>query len=1019
MRHAALLCLLLFCDNIYAQVTCEFHDTPLLDALRTIDETSADYQVDILTNGLDTLRTSAQIKNLDVPAAVKRACKGLPVKVKTNGSIVCVQFYNPEKENKSVVLQGNVQDGFLERGLFGISLALLRADSTVVESKPTIYEIGNDSMHITTMYYLGAAVDPGRYLVRAQKDGYDDGWAEVEVPANHKGGNIKVPMINMRRSMKAIKLGEVEVVATRIKVRMRGDTLVYDARAFQLPQGSMLGNLIDQLPGARLTEQGEIFINGRKIDELTLNSRSLFRGNKKVLLENLPYFTVKELKVYERENLEAVARGIKDAPKDYVMDVALKDEYSTGLIGNADLGAGTHERYVGRAFGILLTKTLTLAGYVNVNNTNDRDRGGSGGWGGGAGGFNLGSYTSPQQRVGAGLTINYKSKAIDKDIGWAKYNLYSEISFDRLHVDNETQTWQQRFLPQGSAFSRMKQWDKEGHTVLQTVNQFHFGRIAVNGYLIAGFREQRNDGGTDFMQWDDNGVAAIQQVQSLGRMRHYGIFMCRMTLPWLWTKNIDLDLDLHWTRAERDDYRRQNSTLADASSDYRHEYSTESATSYHIEPTIGRRFQLHKRLELRTTGRYKVLRDWADNPLYLLSNLAGWAQKDSVAVDLTPSNRDLLATVLDPTNSTYYDRHQQDGEIALALKLLRGKGLPFEVRFTLPLLLTQERMDYRRAAIDTLARRTGFFVNPSLSLRHDRWRLNLSMHTSMPAVLSMMPMRDARNPLSVREGNPELKNNQRLEASFSWNHRPKGAVSEGRATMNLSAAATYHLRSTAQGFTYDALTTAYTYRPENVRGNWTASTTFGISLALGTKQRWWLDSETSQHTWHSVDYASVSGMTEAQLNKIETVNLGEMLKLRYTANQTKLSLAADLRWRRSWGHRPSSPNISAFDTRLTFTAQQTLQRSGTSFALDAALYDRRGYSTDAMNRTEWLVNATVTQPIPKTNFQLRLEAHDLFNQTSSTQYEVNAQGRTETWHRIAPNYVMLHLLWQFTRKARH
>ncbi|MBQ3781502.1 MAG: outer membrane beta-barrel protein, partial [Bacteroidaceae bacterium] len=433
---------------------------------------------------------------------------------------------------------------------------------------------------------------------------------------------------------------------------------------------------------------------------------------------------------------------------------------------------------------------------------------------------------------------------------------------------------------------------------------------------------------------------------------------------------------------------------------------------------IGRRFQLHKRLELRTTGRYKVLRDWADNPLYLLSNLAGWAQKDSVAVDLTPSNRDLLATVLDPTNSTYYDRHQQDGEIALALKLLRGKGLPFEVRFTLPLLLTHERMDYRRAAIDTLARRTGFFVNPSLSLRHDRWRLNLSMRTSMPAMLSMMPMRDARNPLSVREGNPDLKNDQRLEASFSWNHRPKGAVSEGRATMNLSASATYHLRSTAQGFTYDALTTAYTYRPENVRGNWTASTTFGISLALGTKQRWWLDSETSQHTWHSVDYASVSGMTEAQLNKIETVNLGEMLKLRYTANQTKLSLAADLRWRRSWGHRPSSPNISAFDTRLTFTAQQTLQRSGTSFALDAALYDRRGYSTDAMNRTEWLVNATVTQPIPKTNFQLRLEAHALFNQTSSTQYEVNAQGRTETWHRIAPNYVMLHLLWQFTRKPR-
>ena len=44
-----------------------------------------------------------------------------------------------------------------------------------------------------------------------------------------------------------------------------------------------------------MTDAGEIFINGRKIDELTLNSRTLFKGNKKVLLENLPYFTVKEL----------------------------------------------------------------------------------------------------------------------------------------------------------------------------------------------------------------------------------------------------------------------------------------------------------------------------------------------------------------------------------------------------------------------------------------------------------------------------------------------------------------------------------------------------------------------------------------------------------------------------------------------------------------------------------------------------------------------------------------------------
>lgn len=1017
---------------VAAQITHDFSDTPLTEALRAIEQGQRDYTIAILSDGLDKVHTSAKVRNLTVPEAVRFVCKKLPVKVKQQGRLITVQAkrsWRPAVE--SVTLQGNVQDSFLERGLFGVSLSLFNADSTAVDCKKNVYEIGNDSAHITTLYYLSALLSPGHYLVRAQKDGYDDGWAEADIPANRKGGNIMVPMINMRRTMKTVYLGEVEVVATRIKVRMRGDTLVYDARAFQMPQGSMLSNLIDQLPGARLTEQGEIFINGRKIDELTLNSRSLFRGNKKVLLENLPYFTVKELKVYERDNPEALLRGVKEAPKDYVMDVALKDEYSTGLIGNADLGGGTHERYVARGFGILLTKTLTLGGFVNMNNTNDRNRGGgSGGWGGGAGGFTMGSNTSPQQRIGAGLTIDYKSKKLDKEVGWAKYMLYSEISLDKLRIDNESQTWQERFLPGSSVFSRMKQADKERHTVLQAVNQFRLARIAVNGYMMAGFREQRNDGGSSFVQWDnDNDTTAMQQVQTLGRMRHYGIFLCRMTLPWLWKKHFDLDLDLHWTRAERDDYRRQFSTFATATSDYRHEYSTETATSYHIMPSISRNFQLMKRLELNTWAHYKLRDDWCDNPLFLLSNLAGWARADSVAVNLTPSNRDLLWQVLDPTNSMFYDNRQNEGEVGISLRLNQGKGFPFRATLSLPLLLANEHMDYRRAAVDTLARRSMLFFNPSLALRNDRWRINLSMKTSAPPLLSLMPKRDTRNPLSVSEGNPHLKNNQQLHASVSWQHKPKGVMTEGRATMNFRAEMTYYLRSTAQGFTYDAATSAYTYRPENVSGNWLASTTFNISKALGSKQRWWLDSETSQRTWHSVDYVSVSGLSEAQrlrvgecssgmLNKIETVNLGEMLKLRYTANLTKLSLAADLRWRRSWGHRAESPSINAFDNRLTFTASQTLQRPGTSFALDASLCDRRGYSTSAMNRTEWLVNASVTQPIPHTNFQLRLEAHDLFNQISSTHYEVNAQGRTETWRRVAPNYIMLHVLWQFNRSPK-
>jgi hypothetical protein len=50
--------------------------------------------------------------------------------------------------------------------------------------------------------------------------------------------------------------------------------------------------------------------------------------------------------------------------------------------------------------------------------------------------------------------------------------------------------------------------------------------------------------------------------------------------------------------------------------------------------------------------------------------------------------------------------------------------------------------------------------------------------------------------------------------------------------------------------------------------------------------------------------------------------------------------------------------------------------------------------------------------------KLTLEGHDLLHQLSNTTYEVNAQGRTETWYRVIPNYVMLRVAWQFNKNPK-
>lgn len=120
------------------------------------------------------------------------------------------------------------------------------------------------------------------------------------------------------------KLKEVEVKATLVKMVMKGDTMVYNAAAFQLAQGSMLDELVRQLPGVRL-ENGQITVNGRFVSSLMLNGEDFFKGNPKIALDNLPAYMVDKVKVYERQNDRDRALDIKKMGEEpLVMDVNLK-----------------------------------------------------------------------------------------------------------------------------------------------------------------------------------------------------------------------------------------------------------------------------------------------------------------------------------------------------------------------------------------------------------------------------------------------------------------------------------------------------------------------------------------------------------------------------------------------------------------------------------------------------------------------------------------------------------------------
>lgn len=200
---------------------------------------------------------------------------------------------------QTVEIVGEVEDAFLQVPLSGVRISILNPDSTVVvDSAKVVDFIDRNGKLLKVMFSAVVKAEKRDYLLRATRPGYGDVWKPVSVllPEN-RSVRLEEP-IKMRKE-RNMALNEVVVKATKVKMYYKGDTLVYDADAFKLPDGSMLDALIRQLPGVTMNDGGEIFVNGRRVDELLLGSRTFFRGNKKVLMENLPYYTVKNLKVYE------------------------------------------------------------------------------------------------------------------------------------------------------------------------------------------------------------------------------------------------------------------------------------------------------------------------------------------------------------------------------------------------------------------------------------------------------------------------------------------------------------------------------------------------------------------------------------------------------------------------------------------------------------------------------------------------------------------------------------------------
>ncbi len=374
-----------------------------------------------------------------------------------------------KKKVRTIELYGEVYDSFTKAKVKAF-ITLMHNDSTIVDTTTCM------AWSTTSYYNLKVPALQDDFIIKATAEGYEDTFLNYHLRHIARNSYFELPRILMKKKQDEIwredNLEGVTVTGTRVKIAYRGDTIVYNAAAFNLPEGSMLDGLIRQMPGAELKDNGDIYINGKKVDYLTLNGKDFFKNQNKVMLENLPYFTVRDIKVYNKSTKQSELVGRDIEKKDYVMDVELKREYNRGYMGNIEAGGGTDNRYMARLFGLYYSDHSRISIYGNTNNVNETRRpGGDGQW-------------TPSEMPQGLRTTKETGLHLSTEDADKKWEEEMDATFNWSSSEDQSRTASERFASEGNIMGGSESWSKQKDFSLSLSNQFSIQKpITLYNYI--------------------------------------------------------------------------------------------------------------------------------------------------------------------------------------------------------------------------------------------------------------------------------------------------------------------------------------------------------------------------------------------------------------------------------------------------------------------------------------------------------------------------------------------------------
>lgn len=870
------------------------------------------------------------------------------------------------------VLKGRVVDSETQEALGG---AKVNVEDVIPDLCKSMCTLETDSAG----YFCYATGVGNIVTLKAKFFGYHD----KTIKRIGIGGNDTIYLDDIRLKPSVELMKEVVVGAKAKRFYMKGDTVVFNPEAFNLEDGDRLIKLVEKLPGVSIKD-GRLLWNGEPL-KLMMNGKDALNQN--MLLEQLPMEAVDKVKAYDRTSELQDRTGVADGNQEHVLDVVVKPGFMEKFLTDVEAKAYAGKEYAAKISATKLSDHNPIMIYARV--ADDLDKiglmtMGAQGWS---------SNIMPiRQQIGA---VAYRHQWMPR------YNVKRDSRWDITaginHADDTNEKWEnvQVFMPgTTSTLSKSNIRDRNHNLTVPidfnsflNIGQDNTLRLSANASYVRELRKNNSEQETaEAENWQSKVNASDYQLREerekfcmngSANLTHYfrgGSLSANIGMDYDNTKSEGTSLA---------EYRYflsgENSADKQRFSAPNHKFSSKWGMDFN--KSIGKDIMAHAGWNTTYVNNYRDEQRWRND-------------------------------IVDIENTTFRQDHNWTTTFCMDANCKAGA---LTVKPYMELKHQHEQTEYRRAALDTMARRNMLLVRPMVEM-HYRFKGQMSLkgtlgYNNMPAdMMDCIAYTDNTNPLYILMGNPDLKTSHTLKASVLYN------MMLAKHCQSVSASVDYEKIYDPIGTVmhYNSQTGGYRVQKRNVRGGnrWKAKVEYDRDLADDLQLGNTLQGEYNRSFGIMTLVDDATGLS---YNRQTETTLRDDLKLTYEHGPWYVRNKHMFSWKH-YGYSDAfqlEPDLFKYSTELNCSYKLKHWK----FILAPKYILDSGYSSSKMNGGQFLLNAQVNYTFLKNRAKLVLYANDLLNQKKWYYSDITATSHSETWERSIRRYVSLTFSYKFDPKA--